>query len=172
MTPPARITVGFTLNAAAFTVAVEPRETLAAVLYGEARLAGVHVGCDDGSCGSCTVIVDGQPVRACTMLAVQADQRDVRTVESLAGDELHPLQRAFAENFAVGCGFCTPGFLMLAVAAFERNPSMGDEDLVELASANMCRCTGYQGILRALKAGRQQIAGQQAQPRGASRVAE
>jgi carbon-monoxide dehydrogenase small subunit len=128
----------------------EPRHTLADVL-------STHVGCEHGVCGACTVIVDGEPVRACLMFAVQAHGKEIRTVAGLAassteGDELHPLQRAFIEHHALQCGYCTPGFLMLAVSLLERNAAMTDEELREALSANLCRCTGYQNILTAVRA--------------------
>jgi carbon-monoxide dehydrogenase small subunit len=125
---------------------VEPRHTLADVLR-------TPVGCEHGVCGACTVLVDGEPARACLMFAVQAQGKEIRTVASLArGDELHPLQRAFTEHHALQCGYCTPGFLMLAVALLERKPDISDDELREALSANLCRCTGYQNIIRAVRA--------------------
>jgi len=127
-------------------VTAEPRHTLADVLP-------THVGCEHGVCGACTVLVEGEPVRACLMFAVQAQGKEIRTVAGLArGDELHPLQRAFMRHHALQCGYCTPGFLMLAVSLLERNPGIGDEELREALSANLCRCTGYQNILEAVRA--------------------
>jgi len=126
--------------------AVEPRHTLADVLR-------THVGCEHGVCGACTVLVDGEPARACLMFAVQAQGKEIRTVASLArGDELHPLQRAFTEHHALQCGYCTPGFLMLALSILERKPDIGDDELREELSANLCRCTGYDNILKAVRA--------------------
>jgi carbon-monoxide dehydrogenase small subunit len=114
---------------------------------------GTHAGCEHGICGACTVIADGEPVRACLMFAVQAQGKKIRTVEGLAqGDDLHPLQRAFMEHHALQCGYCTPGFLMLAVALLEKNPRLTDDALREALSANLCRCTGYQNILKAVRA--------------------
>jgi carbon-monoxide dehydrogenase small subunit len=104
-------------------------------------------------CGACTVLLDGEPVRACLMFAVQAAGRKIRTVEGLAeGGKLHPLQRAFIEHHGLQCGFCTPGFLMLAVGTLERDPGIGDEALLEVLSSNLCRCTGYQNIVKAVRA--------------------
>src|SRR5919197_995655 len=127
-------------------VEAEPRHTLADVLR-------THVGCEHGVCGACTVLLDGEPVRACLMFAVQAQDNEIRTVASLArGDELHPLQRAFIEHHALQCGYCTPGFLMLALSLLERKPNIGDDELREKLSANLCRCTGYDNIVRAVRA--------------------
>ena len=104
-------------------------------------------------CGACTVILDGEAVRSCLMFAVQAQDKPIRTVEGLAnGSTLHPLQRAFMENFALQCGFCTPGFLMLAANALEQNPDIDDEELRDVLSSNLCRCTGYQNIVKAVRA--------------------
>jgi len=126
--------------------AVEPRHTLADVLR-------THVGCEHGVCGACTVLVGGEPARACLMFAVQAQGKEIRTVASLArGDELHPLQRAFTEHHALQCGYCTPGFLMLALSILERQPGIGDDELREELSANLCRCTGYDNIFKAVRA--------------------
>jgi len=128
------------------TVDAEPRHTLADVLP-------THAGCEHGVCGACTVLVDGEPVRACLMFAIQAQGKEIRTAAGLArGEELHPLQRAFMQHHALQCGYCTPGFLMLAVSLLERNAKIGDEELREALSANLCRCTGYQNILKAVRA--------------------
>jgi len=136
-------------------VEVEPRYTLADVLP-------THAGCEHGICGACTVLVDGEPVRACLMFAVQAQGKKIRTVEGLAeswesGAELHPLQRAFMEHHALQCGYCTPGFLMLALSILERTPDIGDAELREALSSNLCRCTGYQNILKAVRAAAAQM---------------
>ena len=132
-------------------VDVEPRYTLADILP-------THAGCEHGICGACTVLVDGEPVRACLMFAVQARGKKIRTVEGLAqGAELHPLQRAFMEHHALQCGYCTPGFLMLALSILERTPDIGDAELREALSSNLCRCTGYQNILKAVRAAAAQM---------------
>jgi carbon-monoxide dehydrogenase small subunit len=132
-------------------VEAEARQTLADVLR-------THVGCEHGVCGACTVLLDGEPVRACLMFAAQAQGKSIRTVASLSsGDELHPLQRAFIEHHALQCGYCTPGFLMLAASLLERVPSMSDEELRDALSANLCRCTGYQNIVKAVRAAAERL---------------
>ena len=148
-----KIDVTLTVNGKDYAIRVEPRRTLADALREQCGLTGTNSGCEHGVCGTCTVIVDGDPVRSCLMFAVQAQGKKIRTVEGLAdGDKLHPLQRAFIEHHGLQCGFCTPGFLMLAVSALERDPDISDEDLVEALSSNLCRCTGYQNIIKAVRA--------------------
>jgi carbon-monoxide dehydrogenase small subunit len=147
-----RLQVTFEVNGTDQTVVVEPRATLLDALRGECRLTGTRAGCEEGVCGACTVLVDGEPVRACTLFAVQAHGRAVMTVEGLAdGDTLHPLQRAFTACHAVQCGACTPGFLMLAAGAFARDPDMDEAALGELAATNLCRCGAGRAIVRALR---------------------
>jgi carbon-monoxide dehydrogenase small subunit len=147
-----KIDITLSVNAHTFTARVEPRKTLADTLREDCGLTGTHVGCEHGVCGACTVLVDGQPVRSCLMFAVQARDHEVRTVEDLAdGDKLNPLQQAFCDNHALQCGFCTPGFLMLITGALEKNPDMSDEEIVEVLSSNLCRCTGYINIIKAVK---------------------
>jgi carbon-monoxide dehydrogenase small subunit len=147
------------VNNASFNVRVEPRKTLADTLREDCGLTGTHVGCEHGVCGACTVLVDDRPVRSCLMFAVQAEGHAVRTVESLAsGDELNPLQQAFCDNHALQCGFCTPGFLMLVTGALEQNPNLSDEQIIEVLSSNLCRCTGYVNIIKAVKQVRDQLA--------------
>jgi carbon-monoxide dehydrogenase small subunit len=144
--------VTLNVNSQTYSVHVEPRKTLADTLREDCGLTGTHVGCEHGVCGACTVLVDGQPVRACLMFAVQAQRNEIRTVEDLAvGDQLNPLQQAFVENHALQCGFCTPGFLMLITGALEKNPSMSDEEIVDVLSSNLCRCTGYVNIIKAVQ---------------------
>ena len=141
------------INGKAYAISVEARRTLADAIREECGQTGTHLGCEHGVCGTCTVIVDGAPVRSCLMFAVQCDGASIRTVEGLAdGGEPHPLQRAFMEHHALQCGFCTPGFLMLAVAVLERDPDIGDEDLLDILSSNLCRCTGYANIVKAVRA--------------------
>lgn len=141
-----------TINGRDYAVSVDARRTLADVIREDCGQTGTHLGCEHGVCGACTVIVDGAPVRSCLMFGVQADGRNIRTVEGLAdGDEMHPMQRAFMENHALQCGFCTPGFLMLAVGVLEREPDISDEDLLDVLASNLCRCTGYVNIVKAVR---------------------
>jgi carbon-monoxide dehydrogenase small subunit len=146
------------VNSQAYPVRVEPRKTLADTLRDDCGLTGTHIGCEHGVCGACTVLLDGEPVRSCLMFAIQAQGHAIRTVEDLAeGDTLHPLQQAFIDNHALQCGFCTPGFLMLIVGALEKDPNLSDEEIVELLSSNLCRCTGYQNIIKAVQSVRAQM---------------
>jgi aerobic carbon-monoxide dehydrogenase small subunit len=146
-------TVTFTVNGAMTRVEVEPRRTLADTLRDQCHLTGTHLGCEHGVCGACTVIVDGEPVRACLMFAVQADGAVIRTVEGLAdGERLHPLQQAFWDHHGLQCGFCTPGFLMLATWLLERDDMLDEATMRHVLAANLCRCTGYQNILKAVRA--------------------
>jgi aerobic carbon-monoxide dehydrogenase small subunit len=148
-----KIEVTFTVNGEPRAVQVEPRRTLGDALREDCGLTGTHLGCEHGVCGACTVLVDDAPVRSCLMFAVQADGARIRTVEGLAdGDALHPLQQAFWDHHGLQCGFCTPGFLMLAVGILERDPTIGEADLREALSSNLCRCTGYQNILKSVLA--------------------
>ena len=140
------------VNGRPHAVDVEPRRTLADVLREDCHLTGTHLGCEHGVCGACTVLVDDKPIRSCLMFGVQAEGKAIRTVEGLAdGDSLHPLQRAFWENHGLQCGFCTPGFLMLAAGALQENPDMSDDEIRDLLSSNLCRCTGYQNIIKAVR---------------------
>jgi aerobic carbon-monoxide dehydrogenase small subunit len=145
--------VTLNVNGQRYETEVEPRRTLADAIRDDCGLTGTHLGCEHGVCGACTVLVDGRPVRSCLMFAVQAEGTQIRTVEGLAdGDELHPLQKAFWEHHGLQCGFCTPGFLMLATGVLEANPQIDDEELQDVLSSNLCRCTGYQNILKAVRA--------------------
>ena len=144
--------VSFTVNGEAHTLRVEPRKTLADTIREDCGLTGTHLGCEHGVCGACTILLDGAPVRSCLMFAAQAEGAQIRTVEGLAdGDRLHPLQRAFIDRHALQCGFCTPGFLMLAAGVLEREPGIDEDGLREALSSNLCRCTGYLNILDAVK---------------------
>ncbi|HEX9321458.1 MAG TPA: (2Fe-2S)-binding protein [Xanthobacteraceae bacterium] len=148
-----KIEITLDINGRRHVVRVEPRRTLVDAIRDDCGLTGTHIGCEHGVCGACTVLIGGEPVRSCLMFAVQADRKEIRTVEGLAqGDALHPLQRAFMEHHGLQCGFCTPGFLMLAAGVLEREPEIGDADLIEVLSSNLCRCTGYQNIVKAVRA--------------------
>ncbi len=148
-----KVSVDLIVNGRSYEVEVEPRKTLADTIREECGLTGTHLGCEHGVCGACTVLVDDQPVRSCLMFAVQCSDVQIRTVEGLAdGDTLHPMQQAFWDNHGLQSGSCTPGFLMLAVAGLESNPSPTDDELRELLSSNLCRCTGYQNIVKAVRA--------------------
>jgi carbon-monoxide dehydrogenase small subunit len=141
------------INGRDHSIRVESRRTLADAIREECGQTGTHIGCEHGVCGACTVIVGDVPVRSCLMFAVQAEGKPIRTIEGLSdGDEMHPMQRAFMEHHGLQCGFCTPGFLMLAVGVLEREPDISDEDLVDVLSSNLCRCTGYQNIIKAVRA--------------------
>jgi carbon-monoxide dehydrogenase small subunit len=145
--------VTFDVNGVRHEIEVEPRRTLADAIRDNCGLTGTHLGCEHGVCGACTVLVDGRPVRSCLMFAVQAEGAAIRTVEGLAnGDELHPLQKAFWQHHGLQCGFCTPGFLMLAAGVLEADPEIDDEALRDALSSNLCRCTGYQNIITAVRA--------------------
>ncbi len=142
------------VNGRAVELDLEPRMLLADVLREQLNLRGTHLGCEHGVCGACTVLVNGEPVRSCLMLGVQADGASVQTVEGLADDgALHPIQQAFHEHHALQCGFCTPGFLLTSVYLLEQVPDLHDEREIRAAlSGNICRCTGYQNIVDAVQA--------------------
>jgi carbon-monoxide dehydrogenase small subunit len=147
----AKQTIQLTVNNRVYERTVEVRMTLADFLREELNLTGTHLGCEHGICGACTILLDGEAVRSCLLLAVQADGAKLMTVEGLAqGEELHPLQRAFHENHALQCGFCTPGFLMSAFAFLQENPSPTEVQVREAISGNICRCTGYAPIIQAI----------------------
>jgi len=134
------------------TAEVEPRMLLVHLVREVFGLTGTHVGCDTTSCGVCTVLLDGQAVKSCTMLAVQADGREITTVEGLAsGGQLHPIQEAFKEEHGLQCGFCTPGMMLVSVALLEENPAPTEEDIRWAISGNLCRCTGYQNIVKSVQ---------------------
>ena len=149
-----RHVVRFTVNGAAQHVEIEARRTLADTLRDDCGFTGTHIGCEHGVCGACTVLVDGVPMRSCLMFGVQADGADIRTIEGLAAPDgtLNPLQQAFQDHHGLQCGFCTPGFLMLATWMLEREEALTEDSLRHLLSSNLCRCTGYQGILDAVRA--------------------
>jgi carbon-monoxide dehydrogenase small subunit len=140
--------VNVTINGLSHSLDVEARRTLADVIREDVGLTGTHLGCEHGVCGACTILLDGQPARACLMLAVQADGAEITTIEGLAdGDEMHPVQRAMKEAMAFQCAFCAPGFLMSTVALLEENPNPSAEEIRKELSGNLCRCTGYQSIV-------------------------
>ena len=152
-----KIAVTLNVNGTDHPVQVEARRTLADAIREDCGQTGTHLGCEHGVCGACTILLDGEPVRSCLLFAVQAAGRKIRTVEGLAvrtseGEKLHPLQRAFIEHHGLQCGYCTPGFLMLAAGTLERNPDIGDAELNEVLSSNLCRCTGYKNIVEAVRA--------------------
>ena len=148
-----KIDITLNINVRDHAIRVEPRKTLVDAIRDDCGQTGTHIGCEHGICGACTIILDDEAVRACLMFAVQAQGRKIRTVEGLAqGDKLHPLQESFIKHHGLQCGFCTPGFLMLAVNVLERQPDIGDEELLDVLSSNLCRCTGYQNIIAAVRA--------------------
>jgi aerobic carbon-monoxide dehydrogenase small subunit len=155
------VEVELTVNGRSRRIRVEPRKTLADTLREELRLTGTHIGCEHGVCGACTVLVDGEAVRSCLLFAVQAAGRDVTTVEGLSPDaaSLTPVQRAFQQHHGLQCGFCTPGFVVSATAFLAANPDPTDEQIRAGLSGNLCRCTGYQGIVRAVRAAAGELAG-------------
>jgi carbon-monoxide dehydrogenase small subunit len=155
------ISISVTVNGVSYARAVEPRLLLSDFLRHELGLTGTHVGCEHGSCGACTVLLDGEAVRSCILFAVQTHGRSVTTVEGLgASDALHPLQAAFRERHALQCGYCTPGFLMTLVPFLQENPQPNEAQVRDVLSGNICRCTGYQNIVDAvLLAAQQEQAG-------------
>jgi aerobic-type carbon monoxide dehydrogenase small subunit (CoxS/CutS family) len=144
--------IRMTVNGRSCEGSVEARTTLADFLREDLGLTGTHLGCEHGVCGACTVLVDGEAVRACLMLAVQADGAEVTTVEGLAkGDALHPIQEAFWESHSFQCGFCTPGFVVTTLALLRENPNPNEEEIREALSGNLCRCTGYESIVTGVR---------------------
>ena len=145
--------IAFELNGKPKSLEIEPRETLAEVLRARCRLTGVKLSCEAQVCGSCTVLVDALPVSACTYLAYEIRNKRVTTIEGLAdgAGRLHPLQQAFLDHFAFQCGFCTPGMILAAKALLDQNAHPSDEEIIAYMSGNLCRCTGYLGILRAIR---------------------
>jgi aerobic carbon-monoxide dehydrogenase small subunit len=146
--------ISLTVNGAQRELDVEPRRLLVQALREDLDLTGTHVGCDTSQCGACTVHVDGRAVKSCTMLAVQADGATVTTIEGMAtsADELHPLQTAFWEKHGLQCGFCTPGMIMTAADLLARNSDPSDDEIRDAIEGNICRCTGYQNIVAAIRA--------------------
>ena len=145
--------IALTVNGRRTELDVEPRQLLVFALREQLGLTGTNVGCDTSSCGACTVHLDGRSVKSCSVLAVQADGHEVTTIEGLAANgELHPLQRAFQENHALQCGYCTPGMIMAAASLLADNPSPSESDIRHGLEGNLCRCTGYHNIVRAVQA--------------------
>jgi aerobic carbon-monoxide dehydrogenase small subunit len=154
--------LAFELNGKPAKLEIEPRETLAEALRGRCRLTGVKLSCEAQVCGSCTVLVDGIPVSACTYLAYEVRGRRVTTIEGLADSSgrLHPLQQAFLDHFGFQCGFCTPGMILAAKALLDENPDATDAEMIEYMSGNLCRCTGYLPILKAIRQAADGLRGQ------------
>ncbi len=141
------------VNGAARTAEVEPRALLAYVLRDDLDLTGTHIGCDTSQCGACTVLIDGHAIKSCTVLAVQAEGKEIRTIEGLSQDGgLHPLQQAFWDKHGLQCGFCTPGLIMTAVDLLSQNPEPSEAEIRHAIEGNLCRCTGYQNIVAAIQA--------------------
>ena len=151
-TKPTTHAITVTVNGQEHSLEVEPRLLLAHLLREKLGLTGTHVGCDTTSCGACTVLVDGVPIKSCTHFAVQVDGREVKTVEGLAqGGQLHPIQEGFREEHGLQCGFCTPGMMLVSAALLEENPDPSEEEIRWALSGNICRCTGYQNIVKAVQ---------------------
>jgi len=145
--------IALTVNGTKHEADVEPRELLVYFLREELGLKGTNVGCDTSSCGACTVLIDGESVKSCNQLAVQADGCEVTTIEGLAtGDELHPVQQAFHEKHALQCGYCTPGFVLASVSLLAENPNPSEDEIRQALEGNLCRCTGYHNIVEAVQA--------------------
>jgi carbon-monoxide dehydrogenase small subunit len=144
--------VSIVVNGEPRTAEVEPRQLLVYFLREQLGLTGTNVGCDTSSCGACTVLLDGESVKSCTLLAVQADEREVTTIEGLAnGGELHPVQQAFQDAHGLQCGYCTPGFVMASVSLLAENPRPTDDEIRQALEGNLCRCTGYHNIVKAVR---------------------
>jgi len=164
-----RLPVSVRVNGATYTREVEPRDLLVYFLREELGLTGTHVGCDTSQCGACTVLIDSRPVKSCTMFAVQADGRQLTTIEGLATDgKLTPLQEAFWNEHGLQCGFCTPGFLMTATALLESNPRPSEEQIRKGLEGNLCRCTGYTNIVKAVQVASAAMATSAAAPAAAT----
>ena len=153
--------VSMTVNGQAVTREVEPRTLLVEFIRQDLDLTGTHVGCDTSQCGACVIHVNGESVKSCTMLAVQAEGAQITTIEGLAKNgELHPMQAAFREHHGLQCGFCTPGMIMSAIDLVKRNPSPSETEIREWLEGNLCRCTGYHNIVKAVLAAADTMAGQ------------
>ncbi len=151
------------VNGQSHTLDVEPRLLLVHLIRDELKLTGTHIGCDTSHCGACTVLVDGKSIKSCTLLAVQADGKSIQTIEGLAaGGALHPLQEGFHEEHGLQCGFCTPGMILRAVELLEKNPSPTEDDIRWGISGNLCRCTGYVNIVKAIQYAAEKLRQQEA----------
>jgi aerobic carbon-monoxide dehydrogenase small subunit len=161
--------IELTVNGQRHAIDVEPRALLATTIRETLRLTGTHVGCDTSSCGVCTVLLDGTPVKSCTLFAVQANGREITTVEGLAeGGALHPIQEAFHQEHGLQCGFCTPAMMLVGAALLERNPAPTEEEVRWAISGNLCRCTGYQNIVKAIQSAGETIRSAEAEPAAAA----
>ncbi len=155
------VPVEISVNGKVYRRDIEPRLLLVEFIREELGLTGTHIGCDTSFCGACTVIVNGEAIKSCTLLAVQADSAEVLTVEGLEQDgELHPLQQAFSEHHGLQCGYCTPGMLMSSLALLAENPDPDVKDIRKRLSGNVCRCTGYQNIIKSVQAAAKQLQGE------------
>ena len=145
--------IAISVNGESYSAEVEPRQLLVYYLREQLGLTGTVVGCDTSSCGACTVLLDGESVKSCTVLAVQADGHEVTTIEGISEvEDLHPVQQAFHESHGLQCGYCTPGMVMATISLLEENPSPSEEEIRHALEGNLCRCTGYQNIVKAVKA--------------------
>jgi len=154
------VSVSMTVNGESVSADVEPRTLLVQMLREHLGLTGTHVGCDTSQCGACVVHVNGESLKSCTMLAVQAEGADVKTIEGVAdGDTLHPMQQAFHENHGLQCGFCTPGMIMSSLDLVKNNPDPSEKEIREWLEGNLCRCTGYHNIVKSIDAGAKAMRG-------------
>ncbi|MGZ4430736.1 MAG: (2Fe-2S)-binding protein [Gaiellales bacterium] len=150
--------VTITVNGVSRTTGVEPRTLLVHFLREHLNLTGTHIGCDTSNCGACTVWLDGEAVKSCTVLAVQADGHEITTIEGISGNgDMHPMQRSFHEHHGLQCGYCTPGMVMTAIKLLEANPNPTDEEIRHGLEGNLCRCTGYQNIVAAIRAASEEV---------------
>ena len=157
--------ISLTVNGKPYAAPAEPRKLLSDFIREDLGLTGTHVGCEHGVCGACTILLDGQPVRSCLLFAVQADGAELLTVEGLArGEELHPIQEAFWEAHGLQCGFCTPGFLITTLAFLREQPAPDERQIREALSGNLCRCTGYQNIVKAVQIASERMQGRVPEP--------
>jgi carbon-monoxide dehydrogenase small subunit len=162
------VEITVTVNGEQKSADVEPRILLVHFLRDQLRMTGVHIGCDTTSCGACVVLLDGEPVKSCTLFAVQTDGREITTVEGLATNgQLHPVQEGFKQEHGLQCGFCTPGMMMVAAALLERNPNPSEEEIRWELSGNLCRCTGYMNIVKSVQWAAQRVQGERAASRSA-----